>query len=226
MRSGLALAFLLSALGLTGCQEQPQAGPEPTLDAPQQALVAQAKTALDELKAGEGKPGLDTVTVCRRFFDAKRQLLAIESASLAELWAAGDKPCGLAPAQKFLFDRASKDLKALSGQLGQSSFDPQYRCVGVLQAERPLGEAEDPAARQLVAKGRKMCRLDAWLAFAAIQLDRAKVARDKDATAKLAAECAYLQISLDSIAPEYGADSKVQELARKRDELCSQPKKS
>jgi hypothetical protein len=226
MRSGLVFALLLSALGLTGCQEQPQAAPEPTLDAQQQALVEQAKGALGELKAGEGKPGLDTVALCRRFFEAKQQLLAIESASLAKLWADGDKPCGLGPAQRFLFDRASRDLKALGGQLGQGSFDPQYRCVGVLQAERPLAEAEDPAARQLVAKGRKMCRLDAWLAFGAIQLDKGKVARDKDPTAKLAAECAYLQISLDNIAPEYGTDAKVQELARKRDELCSQPKKS
>lgn len=228
MRLSIVLAALVCGLGLAACEAEPTA-PEPSLSPEQKALVEAARAALalaQKAEVGE-ENGQAKREACRSFFDAKKQLLDVESLELAALWSSAAGPCGdLSDPQKFMLERASKDLKALRAQVGSSQFDPQYFCVSVGQAQRQLRSSVDPAVQRLLAEGRKMCGLDAWTAFGTLQIDKLRAAREKDATARPAADCAYLQLSIDAVAPEFGSSPKLAALRSAYSEMCVAPKKS
>jgi hypothetical protein len=222
MRISPTEILLLTALCVAGCEPKGGEASGQPLTPEQTATAERAKAELDAL---QNKPEAEVAAGCLRFFAAKKELLDVTSPELDGLWSKGEKTCGPSAAHKVLLERAAKDLRYLDGQMGKSSFDPQYACLSIAQARKPLADHPDPAVQKLLAKGEKMCGLDAWLSFAAVQLDRARGARDKDPGAALANECAYLQIAFDSISPAYADDARVQELELKRNEYCAAPKK-
>lgn len=223
MRVVSTAIWLVTALLVAGCEAKGGESGGAPLSAEQAAAAERARTELGALEAG-GKPEAEVTAGCQRFFAAKKELLDTTAPELEELWTKGEKHCGPSPAHKVLLERARKDLRFLDTQMGKTTFDPQYACVSIAQARKALAESPDPAVQKLLGKGEKMCGLDAWLAFAALQLDKARSARDKDPTAKLATECAYLQIAFDSISPSKADDARVQELVLKRNEYCVAPK--
>jgi len=226
MRICSTAILLVTALLVAGCEAK---GGEPSgapLSPEQAAAAERAKAELQTLETGASKAEADVAATCQRFFAAKKELLDATAPELDALWSKGEKHCGPGPAKKVLLDRARKDLRYLDAQMGKTSFDPQYPCLSIAQARKALGDSPDPAVQKLLAKGEKMCGLDAWLAFAALQLDKARGAREKDPTAKLVTECAYLQIAFDSISPTHADDARVQELVLKRNEYCLTPKQS